>query len=214
MGYHPGVEDTEIYLPGILKQLQPTLFPYNTEFFASHADMTLFPNVMAASIRVAHVSVGTAMLAWHVGSILLLLWACLRVGRVCFDDSAAGLCGVALVAALLTIPVAGTSLYLVDQYVTARTLSTPLSLLAVASAVERRFRSLLAWTVAMALVHPLMTVFTIGYLAFLLTALRERVPVPAMATALVSLPVWLLEPATPAYHRILEMRPLHLITNW
>src|SRR5262245_6736992 len=68
MGYHPGVEDTEIYLPGILKQLQPTLFPYNTELFASHADMTLFPNVMAASIRVAHVSVGTAMLPWHVGS--------------------------------------------------------------------------------------------------------------------------------------------------
>ena len=36
----------------------------------------------------------------------------------------------ALVLGLLTIPVAGTSLYLVDQYVTARTLSTPLSLIA------------------------------------------------------------------------------------
>jgi len=29
-GYHPGVEDAEIYLPGILKRLNPTLFPYNS----------------------------------------------------------------------------------------------------------------------------------------------------------------------------------------
>src|SRR5262249_27868019 len=28
------------------------------------------------------------------------------------------------------------------------------------------------------------------------------------------LPLWLFEPATPAYRRILETRPLHLITNW
>ena len=41
-GYHGGAEDAEIYLPGVLKQLNPSLFPWNTRFFDSHAGMTLF----------------------------------------------------------------------------------------------------------------------------------------------------------------------------
>ena len=52
-GYHPAVEDAEIYLPGIKKLLDPTLYPYNAEFFQSHAHMTLFPNLIAASIKVS-----------------------------------------------------------------------------------------------------------------------------------------------------------------
>ena len=85
-GYHPAVEDAEIYLPGILKQLHPSLFPYNSEFFASHAGMTLFPEVIAGSIRLTHLPVGVALLAWHVGSIFLLLWGCHRIARLCFAE--------------------------------------------------------------------------------------------------------------------------------
>ena len=32
-GYHPYAEDSEIYLPGVLKILNPSLFPANAEFF-------------------------------------------------------------------------------------------------------------------------------------------------------------------------------------
>ena len=126
-------------------------------------------------------------------------------------------CGVALVAAVLTIPVAGTSLYLVDQYVTARTLSTPLSLIAVACVIEGRFVSAAACVLAMAFVHPLMTVFTVGYLVILLVfhdRQHREVSVASGLAALPVVPLWLFEPATPAYRRILETRPLHLITNW
>ena len=35
-GYHGGVEDAEIYLPGVLKHLNPALYPRNSEFFGSH----------------------------------------------------------------------------------------------------------------------------------------------------------------------------------
>ena len=213
-GYHPAVEDAEIYLPGVLKQLQPSLFPYNSEFFTSHAGLTLFPRVMAASIRLTHLPVGAAMLVWHIVSILLTLWACYRIARVCFEDSPAIWCGVALVAALLTIPVAGTSLYLLDQYVTARSLSTPFSLLAIASAVEGRLGRSTAWIAAMALVHPLMVVFTAAYLLILLLLTRDDAPVGHASTLAAFLPLWLFEPATPAYRKILETRPLHLITNW
>jgi len=46
-GYHPWAEDAEIYLPGIEKILQPELFPFNAQFFQSHAHLTLFPNLVA-----------------------------------------------------------------------------------------------------------------------------------------------------------------------
>src|SRR5207247_2866888 len=74
-GYHPGTEDAEIYLPGVLKRLQPSLFPYNAEFFQSHASLTAFPWVMATSIRVTHLPVAIVMLAWQVVSIFAVLLA-------------------------------------------------------------------------------------------------------------------------------------------
>jgi hypothetical protein len=63
-GYHPAVEDTEIYTPGILKALRPSLFPYNSQFFQSHASMTIFPNLIAGSIRFTHLSPWRAFFAW------------------------------------------------------------------------------------------------------------------------------------------------------
>ena len=53
-GYHPAVEDAEIYAPGILKALHPSLFPYNSQFFQSHASITIFPNLIAGSIHLTH----------------------------------------------------------------------------------------------------------------------------------------------------------------
>src|SRR5205814_9090739 len=74
-GYHPGAEDAQIYLPGVLKRLQPSLFPYDAEFFQSHASLTAFPWVMATSVRVTHLPVAIVMLAWQVISIFALLLA-------------------------------------------------------------------------------------------------------------------------------------------
>src|SRR3974390_264464 len=53
-GYHPYSEDAEIYLPGVERLLNHSLFPVGQVFFQSHASMTLFPNIVALSIRVTH----------------------------------------------------------------------------------------------------------------------------------------------------------------
>jgi hypothetical protein len=50
-GYHPWAEDAEIYIPGVEKILRPELFPFNSQFFESHAHLTFFPNLIAASVR-------------------------------------------------------------------------------------------------------------------------------------------------------------------
>ena len=83
-GYHPGVEDAEIYAPGILKALRPSLFPYNSQFFQAHASMTIFPNLIAGSIRLTHLPPWRAFFARRIVTAFLLLWACLRIARLCF----------------------------------------------------------------------------------------------------------------------------------
>ena len=59
----------------IEKKLDPTLFPTNTQFFESHANATWFPKVVAASIRITHLPLETAIFCWHLLTIFLFLWA-------------------------------------------------------------------------------------------------------------------------------------------
>src|SRR5258707_12168986 len=75
-GYHPFAEDAEIYLPGVEKILHPELFPTGQEFFASHANLTLFPNLIALSLRASHLPFEAGLFLWHVLSIFLFLLAC------------------------------------------------------------------------------------------------------------------------------------------
>ncbi|MGA2377586.1 MAG: hypothetical protein ABSF72_18900, partial [Candidatus Sulfotelmatobacter sp.] len=75
-GYHPYAEDAEIYLPGVEKILHPALFPAGQEFFASHASLTIFPTLIALSLRSTHLPMETGLFLWHVASIFLLLLAC------------------------------------------------------------------------------------------------------------------------------------------
>src|SRR5258708_9664476 len=83
-GYHPYAEDSEIYLPGVLKILNPSLFPSNTEFFGEHAGHTLYPNLIAFSVRVTHLPLPWAAFLWHLMSIFLLLAASCRLSSALF----------------------------------------------------------------------------------------------------------------------------------
>src|SRR5712672_1506604 len=110
-GYHPYAEDAEIYLPGVERILNPALFPVGQEFFRSHASMTLFPNLVAFSLRVTHLPFEIGLFALHFVSIFLLLLACWQLSGLLFESARVRWGSVCLIAALLTIPVAGTALY-------------------------------------------------------------------------------------------------------
>ncbi len=210
-GYHPGVEDAEIYLPGVLRMLNPRLFPYNQGFFASHAHLTLYPNLIAASVRLSHLPLEYAMLLWQLLAVWLLLFACWRIGRLCFASPRALWGGVALVAALLTIPVAGTSLYIMDQNLNTRTLSTPMILLAIVNVVEHKWARGLVWIVLTGLIHPLMVVFGAAYMFFVI-CMEQRELAPLAAVAL--LPLGFFPPVTEAYRQILNTREYFFLLRW
>jgi hypothetical protein len=218
-GYHPGVEDAEIYLPGIKKALNPALYPQNDTFFASHAHLTLFPNLIAASVRLTHVPLDWAILFWQLGSIFLLLLGCWHIGRLTFPGSLARWGGVALVAALLTMPVAGTALYIMDEYLTARSLSTPAVLFMIINSVEGKLKRAFLWAIFTAAIHPLMVVFGLAYVMFFWWAQRREtsekkfasVPV---AAAGVLLPFGFFPPVTQAYREVLNQRPYFFLLRW
>ena len=98
-GYHPWAEDSGIYLPGVEKILQPELFPFNSQFFESHAHLTFFPNLIAASVRISHLPLDMVLFFWQLTSIFLLLLACWQLIGKCFHDERARWAGVALIAA-------------------------------------------------------------------------------------------------------------------
>ena len=210
-GYHGEVEDAEIYLPGVLKHLNPALYPRNSEFFGSHAGMTLYPTLVAGSIRLSHLPAETVMLLWHLATIFGFLFACFRIARLCFSEKHAVWCGVALMASLLTLPVAGTALYIMDQYVTTRSFSTAASMLALACILERRYAAGAVWVLFTMAVHPLMSLFLLVLAGMLVLFESAKTLAPAMV---VVFPPTLFPPVSNAYRAVIETHPYFLLTNW
>lgn len=210
-GYHPFVEDAEIYVPGIKKLLNPALYPANQGFFASHASMTLYPNLVAGSTRLTHLPLEWVLLGWHFGCILLLLAGCWKLGKACFQSDRAAWGSSMLVAGLLTIPVAGTALYIMDQYVNPRSVSTATAIWIIASALNKKYLRAAIWILVTALIHPLMAVFSLGFVLLLLFLERARSAQPFSALLL---PAVLFPPVTPAYLRTLNSHPYFFILRW
>lgn len=215
-GYHPYVEDAEIYLPGVKKILNRALYPFGGEFFLSHAQRTLFPRLIAWSVRLSHLPFDAAIFAWQLLSIFLLLLACWKLNGVCFRVSHARWCGVALVAALLTLPVAGTSLYLMDQYLTSRSLSAFSVIFAILCAGEEKYVRAGLWIAFTVAVHPLMAVFGLAYLFFLFV-LRTPVPLAQNVArhAALLLPFGLsLRSPSEAYREAVATRSYYFLLRW
>ncbi len=222
-GYHPYAEDAEIYLPGVEKLLNAALFPTGQEFFRSHASMTLFPNLVAFSLRVTHAPFETGLLAWHLASIFLLLLACWRLSGILFETAKARWGSVCMVAALLTIPVAGTALYIMDQYLNPRNLAAFAAVFAVTGILKKNYFRALAWIAFAACVHPLMWVFpfSFGALWLVIEEIERRTGplknarqgVGSLA-AIVLIGIPLAGGTSPAYHESARMHSYFYIQDW
>jgi hypothetical protein len=170
-GYHPFAEDGGLYVAGTEYLLDPSLFPYKTAFVTAHLHYSVFAYTIAALVRISRLPLPWVLLGGYVLSLWLTLYASLQLLRRCRFQPIAQLAGLSLMAAWATLPVAGTSLLLLDPYLTARSLSTPLSLLAIAFALDEwssgrdAIRSLLACLACLllaALFHPLMAAYAVA----------------------------------------------------
>jgi len=210
-GYHPYAEDAEIYLPGVLKILNPSLFPANAEFFGEHAGHTLYPHLIAFSVRATHLPLPWAALLWQLISIFLLLAASWRLASALFEsessaDEIARWAAVALMTALLTLPIAGTALYILDQFVNPRNLAAFAALFAVAEVLHRKYWRATLWLAFAAAMHPFMASFAILFCVWIILLDQVRPHFLGFAAAL---PFGItFQPPPPAYHEVaLRQRP-------
>ena len=221
-GYHPYVEDAEIYLPGIEHILNRQLFPMGQEFFASHADLTLFPNLIALSARITHLPLDVVLFLWHVASVFLLLLGCWQLASLCFSSERARWAAVGMIAALLTVPVAGTALYITDQYLNPRNLAAFASVFAVARTLEGKYVRASLWLVFAGLVHPMMWAYSFSF-CVLLVVMRRFEPgrgtqLTSENVAIVSSCLLLQFPLNPkttfAYGEAARRHAYHYIQKW
>src|ERR1700684_4157210 len=103
MGYHPGLEDDAFYLAAIKRNLNPSLFPHDADFFRVQFQATVFDKLIALSLRWTHVPLEWGILFWQFGVTFLILWGCSRICRRCFLEAHAQWAAVALVAVMLTL---------------------------------------------------------------------------------------------------------------
>ena len=210
-GYHPWAEDAALYLPSVEKLLDQRLFPFNAQFFESHAHLTLFPAVIANSLRATHLPLTYALFFWHLASIFLLLLACLELAGKCFIRRTERYAGVALVAALLTLPVAGTALYIMDQYLNPRNLAAFVGILALAKFVDRKYAMASLLLLFGAVIHPLMSVFAVSLCFLLLCIERFNYRRPMMACLF---PFGFLDVPSTAYHQAVLSHSYHYPMRW
>ena len=208
MGYHPGLEDDGVYLSAVKADLDPALYPHDSDFFRLQLQASIFDRWIALFVRVTRIPVAWAELLWQFLSLYGILWSALRIAQKLFPERRSPWAGIALLAAMFTLPVAGTALNLADQHLHPRTMAAALILLAIDRILENKRALAVPLLLLSLLVHPIMAVFGISFCFFLALVLNDRFylslrshlsRVPNSSTPLAAaLPLgWIFEPPTP-----------------
>jgi len=218
-GYHFGVEDGEIYVPAAQKLLHPSLYPFAPEFFLSHGHLSLFGSILAWTARLTHMSMDWTMFAWYIVSLFATLASCWLLVTACFTSPRAHWTAMLVITAVLTMPATNTGLLLIDPYITARSFSTPLTLFALASALDQRYARVVIAILLTALVHPQMVVYLFFLIAVMWAANRPRravlEPVPALPSIAALLPTGFhFAHASGPYREALYSRDYFFLYNW
>jgi hypothetical protein len=226
-GYHLGIEDQSVYLPAIRKTFDPSLYPHDSELFIPQTSLTLFGKLIAFLVRQTYLLLPTVLFIVYLLSVFLILLGCLKLTRRLFHEPCAQWAGVCLITSLLTLPVAGTALYLVDQYMDPRALATFALLFAFLAVYPReepgepvsnnrltpgRLLWMLFWVAAAATVHIMMAFYGAGLLVFLLWRTPRRAKPPLAAVVLPFHSLW--EPASAAWRKAARTRAEDYLLHW
>jgi hypothetical protein len=219
-GYHPGLEDDAYYLAAIKYDLNHSLFPHDADFFRVLFQATIFDKLIAFSVRLTHIRLDWALFLWQIAATFLILWGCWRIARRCFRETYAQWAAVAMVTALLTLPLSGSGLSLTDQHLHPRALATALILAAIVAVLDHR-----RWLAALLLLaafplHLNMTPFGVSFCVFLLWRQKQSSPGAASAghiqsaLALVFPLSWMFEPASPTWREAEATRHFYFLLQW
>ena len=163
-GYHPFAEDAEIYVAGVRKLADSSLYQTDAPFVLVNTHLSLFAHLGAQILRITRIPLDWLLLLTHLGLIFAFLFASWMLAGRIFTSSPAQWSAVILSAAFFSLPLAGTSLMLMDPYITARSFTTPLSLFALAAAIDRRWIQTVLLLLLTGFMHPLMAIYAAAFI--------------------------------------------------
>jgi hypothetical protein len=217
-GYHLGTDDSAIYVPAIKRAFDPQLYPFGAGFFEHHGRLSIFSSLVSETAKIGHLPINLAIFLWHILGLFLIALAAWRLASLCFESSRARWSAVLLLTAVLAVPVAGTALVIMDPYVTARSLSTPATMLAIAGFLAHRRKEATLWLMLTALVHPQNAAYTVAFfvlLALPIPGLASAEAIPAYAAFTDRLPTGFdFQPSQGVYHNVLYMRTFFFAQLW
>lgn len=172
LGYHPYAEDGGIYAAALAARLDPSLFPAEHGFALAHTGRSLFVPSLTLLARIFHLTFPSMLLLAYITGLAATVAAGQSLAKVLFPSRASQRWAMATLAVALGLPVAGTSLYLCDPHLTARSLSTPMLLWALSLLLQRRTALAAGCLLVSFALHPMMTA-TSGVLFVCVLALRS-----------------------------------------
>lgn len=224
MGYHPGAEDDGVYLTAIKADLNPALFPHDADFFRLQMRTSVFDNWIAYGVRTTGIPVAWAELLLQLLCVVFIVWACWSILCQLFEDEAARWGGIAMFAAMFTLPVAGTALYIFDQHLHPRGPASALILFAVSRILAKKQWQAVPLVILAFVLHPLMGAMGISFCCVLTIfeplqlrfGILQRVLVTEEVTTAVALiPFgWVFDPPSKTWLEALHSRHWFRLYQW
>jgi len=223
-GYRYGASDQAFYIPAVLKQLDPSLFPRDTALLASQARYFLVDELVAAVMRTTGCSIEACFAAGYVLSLLLLYAALWRFGHLVFRTRIA--VWALLAAETLRHRITKTGVNTLEGYFHPRILVFALGVWGLTLYLRGRPWLALATVCAAGLLHPTTAAF---FVVFLLPAIWTTEPaarraIGSLACVGVGAAAWLLlagpmrgalEPMDPAWRALLGSKDyLFPVRDW
>ena len=135
-------------------------------FLPSPMQVSIFDKAMAGVVRLTRIDLAWVELFIQLLSLAAILWAGRGIARKLFVEIRAQWAAVAMLAAMFTLPVAGTALFIVDQHLHPRNLATALTAIAVWRIVENKTWQAIPCLALGFAMHPIMGAMGISFAFF------------------------------------------------
>jgi hypothetical protein len=184
-GYRYGASDQALYIPAVVRHLEPRAFPQDRTLIDTQARLMLNDEVIAATARLTRASLPHLFVALYVATLALLFAAAIVFGGRMYRT---GWTVLALAAALtLRHAIAKTGANTLEGYFHPREAAFAFGILAAAAFLGRKDRAAVLLLVCVAVMHTTVALWFSLWLgvAFGIERPRARRAVAAVATVMV-----------------------------
>ncbi len=174
-GYHPYADDAAIYVAGIKRILHPFLFSKaDIPYLEVHGQYSVFEPFVAGLVSLTRLPVDIILFLLHLLTIAAFIMAIYQLSCQLFLERTSRFMAVLLSAACFTLPIAGTAIFVMDPFITARSLTTPLSLFSVTAMLKGAWKQASLLTVLTIALHPIMGFYLLIFQAAYLVITQSR----------------------------------------